>query len=44
MNKTDLLESIQEKFGISKEELLVLLTKRAEQKRKKKEIDSISIE
>ena len=43
MNKKDLLESIQVDFGISKEALLELLTKRVEQKKKNKERDNILV-
>ena len=43
MNKKDLLESIQVDFGISKEALLELLTKRVEYKKKNKERDNILV-
>ena len=43
-NKAELLESIQDDFGISKEALLELLSKRVENRKKNKETKDISIE
>lgn len=44
IEKTELLESIQEDFGISKEALFGLLSKRVEMKKAYKETDDVSIE
>lgn len=43
MNKTELLKSVQEDFGISKEELLGILSKRAALKKKNKGTVDVSI-
>lgn len=44
MNKLELLESVQVQFGISKKELLELLSKRLELKKKNREMKEMSIE
>ena len=44
MEKEDLLRSVQKDFGISKEALLELLSKRVEQKKKKNKDSNVSLE
>lgn len=44
MSKIEIFESIPDEFGISPKELIALLSKRLELKKKNKETEDISIE